>query len=140
MSVTLPPRPRDLDDPNRVDQDALIKEARRRARRRRQRNLVGVLAGMLGALWLYSLLGGSGPESGSAFLSESVSQSAALPKDALPEELSFNVKGGIVLLRRDGRQRILARGVTRRLSNGNWLIRVSSALAWSPDGSKLLAC
>jgi len=93
---------------------------------------------MLGALWLYSLLGGSGPKNGSAFLSEPSSPSGAPLKAALPEELSFNADGGIVLVRRDGTRRALAPAVMGRLPHG-WLRRFYSGLEWSPDGSKLLA-
>jgi dipeptidyl aminopeptidase/acylaminoacyl peptidase len=121
-----------------LDQEALIEEARRRARRRRQRNLAGLLAAMLGALWLYSLVGGGGPESGSAFLSET-SPRATPPKEALPEELSYNANGGIVLIRRDGTPRVLAKAIYRHLPNGRWIARLYNALEWSHDGSKLLA-
>lgn len=139
MSVSLPPRPHELDDQPCVDQEALIKEARRRARRRRQRNLVGLLAAVLGALWLYSLLGGSGPQSGSAFLSESSPRGATPPTDALPEELSYNANGGVVLIRRDGTRRVLAKARSRHLPNGRWLVRLYNGIEWSQDGSKLLA-
>ena len=102
MSISLPPRPPELGDSATVDQEALIEEARRRARRRRQRNLAGLLVAKLGTLWLYSLVGGGGPQSGSAFPSESSSQGATPLNEALPEELSYNVNGGITLIRRDG--------------------------------------
>ena len=137
MSLLLPPRPPKHQDPP-VDQDALIEEARRRVRRRRQRNLAGSLAAILGALCLYSLLGGAGPQSGSAFLSEASSSGAAGLKAALPEELTYNASGGVFLVRRDGTQRAFAPGVVRRLPHG-WLLRFYSGLEWSPDGSKLLA-
>jgi WD40 repeat protein len=139
VSISLPPRPPGLDDLRPPDQDALIEEARRRARRRRQRNLVGLLAAMLGALWLYSLLGGGGPESGSAFLSEPSSSSATPPKEALPEELSYNASGGIVLIRRDGTRRALAKASYRHSPNGEWHVRLYNAIQWSRDGSQLLA-
>lgn len=139
MSVTVPPRPPELSDRAPIDPEALIEEARRRARRRRQRNLVGVLAAILGALSLYSLLGGGGPQSGSAFLSESSSPSATSLKTALPEELSYNANGGVVLVRRDGTRRVLAKATYRNLPDGRWLIRMYNGIEWSRDGSKLLA-
>jgi hypothetical protein len=77
VSISLPPRPPELGDRSLVDQEALIEEARRRARRRRKRNLAGVLAAVLGALWLYSLLGGSGPQNGVALPSDSSSEVGA---------------------------------------------------------------
>ena len=116
-----------------------MEEARRRARRRRQRNLVGLLAAVLGAFWLYSLLGGSGPQNGSAFLSESSPRSAMPPRAALPEELSYNANGGVVLIRRDGTRRVLAKATHRHLPNGRWLVRLYNGIEWSQDGSKLLA-
>ena len=139
MSISLPPRPPELGDSATVDQEALIEEARRRARRRRQRNLAGLLAAMLGTLWLYSLVGGGGPQSGSAFLSESSSQGATPLNEALPEELSYNANGGITLIRRDGTRRVLARQTDRHLPDGRWLIRLYNGIEWSRDGSKLLA-
>jgi dipeptidyl aminopeptidase/acylaminoacyl peptidase len=139
VSISLPPRPPELGDPVLVDQEALIEEARRRARRRRLRNLVGVLAAMLGALWLYSLLGGGGPQDGAAFQTESSPPSAAHLKAALPEELSFDANGGIVLVHRDGTRQPLARGTLRQLDGGRWLIHYYGGAAWSPEGSKLLA-
>jgi dipeptidyl aminopeptidase/acylaminoacyl peptidase len=139
VSVSLPPRPPDLGDGWPIDQDALIEEARRRARRRRQRNLAGVLTAILGALWLYSLLGGGGPQSGSAFLSESSPGNSIPPRSALPEELSYNANGGIVLIRRDGTRHVLARATYRHLPNGRLNARLYNAIEWSRDGSKLLA-
>jgi Tol biopolymer transport system component len=138
VSISLPPRPPGLDDLPPVDQEALIEEARRRARRRRQRNLVGFLAALLGALWLYSLLGGGGPEIGSAVPSESSSPGAPQLK-ALPEELSFNTGGDIVLVHRDGTRDAFATGFTQQRSDGNWLILSYAGVDWSPDGSELLA-
>jgi hypothetical protein len=94
---------------------------------------------MLGTLWLYSLVGGGGPQSGSAFLSESSSQGATPLNEALPEELSYNANGGITLIRRDGTRRVLARQTDRHLPDGRWLIRLYNGIEWSRDGSKLLA-
>ena len=94
---------------------------------------------MLGALWLYSLVGGGGPENGSAFLSETSPARDASEGAALPEELSYNANGGVVLIRRDGTRRVLAKATYRHLPNGRWLVRLYNALEWSRDGSKLLA-
>src|SRR5205085_1178468 len=137
-------QPPDLGDPPLVDlplvdPEALIEEARRRARRRRQRNLVGVLAAMLGALWLYSVLGTDRAGSGGALVSETPRARVARPNVPLPQELSFTANGGIVFVRRDGRQRTFIPAIVRRLPHGGWLLRTYSALDWSPDGSKLLA-
>jgi len=139
VSISLPPRSPELGDRPPIDQEALIEEARRRARRRRQRNLAGLLAAVLGALWLYSLLGGSGPQSGSAFLSEPSPPSATPPRAALPEELSYNANGGIVLIRRDGTRRVLAQATYRHAQSGRWLVRLYNGIEWSRNGSKLLA-
>ena len=139
MSVSLPPRPPELVDRPPVDQEALIEEAHRRARRRRQRNFTGLLVAVLGALCVYSLLGGSGPRSGSAFLSEPSPRSPTPWRAALPEELSYNANGGIVLIRRDGTRRVLAKATNRHLPNGRWLVRLYNGIEWSQDGSKLLA-
>jgi WD40 repeat protein len=139
VSVSLPPRPPDLGDGPPIDQEALIEEARRRARRRRLRNIAGLLAAVFGALWLYSLLGGSGPQSGSAFLSKSSPQGATPPEEALPQELSYNANGGIILVRRDGTRLVVARATYRHLANGRLLALMYSGIAWSPDGTRLLA-
>jgi Tol biopolymer transport system component len=139
VSITLLRRPPELGDPPRVDPEALIEEARRRARRRRQRNLIAALAALLGALWLYSLLGMSraGGEGVVAF--GPPSKNATRPNVASPEELSFNANGDIVLVDRNGTRRILVPGIERRRPNGTWLRRQYSGVEWSPDGSKLLA-
>jgi Tol biopolymer transport system component len=138
VSISLTPRPPELGDSPTVDQEALIEEARRRARRRRHRNLIGLLATVLGALWLYSLLGGGGPQSGSAFLSESSTGDATPPRAALPEELSCNANGGIVLVHRDGTRRVLAKATYRHLPDGTWRFRMYNGIEWSRDGSRLL--
>lgn len=139
MTVALPPRPPELGRHTPVDQEALVKEARRRARRRRLRNLAGSLAAMLGALWVYSLLGGGGPQSGSAFQSGASPRGAAPFKAALPEELSFNANSGIALVRRDGTRQDLAPAVIRRQPHGAWHVLQYFGVEWSSDGSKLLA-
>jgi Tol biopolymer transport system component len=139
LSVTLPaPPPPELGDPRLVDPDALIREARRRARRRRQRNFVGILAAVLGVLWFHSLLRTGGAESGGAS-APARAQTATPPKVALPEELSFNANGGIVLVRRDGTRRVLTPGVVQRLRSGRRHLGFYGGVDWSPDGSKLLA-
>ena len=142
MTVTAPPRGpetgRDRDLERRVaDLEALIEEARRRARRRRQRNLVGVLAAMLGALWLYSLLGTGRAGSGPAVAPGTPHPSASRPKVALPEELSFNANGSVVLVRRDGRRLPFVSGIFQ--PRGERQRHLYGGIDWSPDGSKLLA-
>jgi WD40 repeat protein len=139
VTISSPHRAPELGDSPTVDQEALIEEARRRARRRRLRNLIGLLASMLGALWLYSLLGGGGPQTGSAFLPESSTGDATPPRAALPEELTYNANGGIVLVRRDGTRRVLAKATYRHLPDGAWRIRLYNGIEWSRDGSRLLA-
>jgi dipeptidyl aminopeptidase/acylaminoacyl peptidase len=139
LAVAAPPRPPKLDRDNRLDQEALVKEARRRARRRRERNLAGILVATLGALSVYSLLGGGGPQSGAAFRLGVSPGSTASFKAALPEEISFNANNGIVLLRRDGTRQDLAPGVLRRQPNGAWRVLQYFGVEWSSDGSKLLA-
>jgi hypothetical protein len=114
--VTAPPRGpetgRDRDLERRVAElEALIEEARRRARRRRQRNLVVVLAALLAGLWLYSLLGTGRAGSGPAVAPGTPHPSASRPKAALPEELSFDANGSVVLVRRDGRRLPFVSGI-----------------------------
>jgi TolB protein len=142
VTVTAPPRRpesgRDRDLERRVaDLEALIEEARRRARRRRQRNVAVVLAAMLLGLCLYWFLGsgqaGSGPVAGSG----TPHAGASPPKLALPEELSFNANGSVVLLRRDGRRLPFLSGIFR--PPGERQRHLYAGLEWSPDGSKLLA-
>ena len=141
MTVTAPPRGpetgRDRDLERRVaDLEALIEEARRRARRRRQRNLVVVFAAMLGALWLYSLLGTGRAGSGPAVAPGTPHLSASRPKVALPEELSFNANGSVVLVRRDGRRLPFVSGILQ--PRGERQRHLYGGIDWSPDGSKLL--
>jgi Tol biopolymer transport system component len=142
VSVTAPPRGpetgRDPDLERRVaDLEALIEEARRRARRRRQRNLVLVLAAALGALSLYSLLGTGGAGSGPVVAPKTPQLSASPPKVALPEELSFDANGSVVLLRRDGRRLPFLSGIFQ--PRGERQRHLYAGVEWSPDGSKLLA-
>ena len=139
MSTTLPRQSPELGDPPPVDPEALIEEARRRARRRRQRTVVGILAALLGALWLHSLLGLS-PAGGARVVAfDPPSKYATRPNAALPEELSFSANSGVVLVERNGTRRMLVRGIERRRPNGTWRLRPYSGVEWSPDGTKLLA-
>jgi Tol biopolymer transport system component len=142
VTVTAPPRApetgRDRDLERRVAElEALIEEARRRARRRRQRNFVVVLAAMLGALWLYLLLGTGRAGSGPTVAPGTPHPSAGHPKAALPEELSFSSNGSVVLVRRDGRRLPFVSGILE--PRGERQRHLYSAVDWSPDGSKLLA-
>jgi dipeptidyl aminopeptidase/acylaminoacyl peptidase len=142
VTVTAPPRGpetgQDRDLEQRVAElEALIEEARRRARRRRQRNLVVVLAATLAGLWLYSLLGTGSAGSGPAVAPGTPQLSARHPKAALPQELSFNANGSVVLLRRDGRRLPFLSGILQ--PSGERQNHLYAGLEWSPDGSKLLA-
>jgi dipeptidyl aminopeptidase/acylaminoacyl peptidase len=142
VTVTTPHRGpetgRDRDLEQRVAElEALIEEARRRARRRHQRNLVGVLAATLGALWLYSHLGSGRAGSGAVVASGTPRLSAGRPKAALPQELSFNANGNVVLIRRDGSRLPFVSGI--RQAHGERQRHLYAGVEWSPDGSKLLA-
>lgn len=139
MSVTSPPRPPGFDDRPALEPDALIEEARQRALKRRQRNLVGVLTAVLGALWLYSVVG-AGSAAGPAVVTRSPLASASTPLRALPEELSYTANGGITLVHRDGTRERIADAIDVRLSDGS--LRQTQAyygIEWSPEGSTLLA-
>jgi Tol biopolymer transport system component len=142
VTVTAPPRaPGTGGDPDlerRVaDLEALIEEARRRSRRRRQRNLVVVLAAALGALSLYSLLGAGRAGSGPAVAPATPHLSTGPPKAALPQELSFNANGTVVLVRRDGRRLPFVSGI--HAPRGERQKHLYAGVEWSPDGSRLLA-
>jgi hypothetical protein len=121
-----------------TDPEALIEEARRRARHRRRRNLVGILSACLGTLWLYSLLGGGGPTTGSASQSGSTAGGATPLRAALPEELSFSANNGIVLVQRDGAREDVAPAEIQQQPNGTWHVLRYGGVQWSPDGSRLL--
>ena len=141
MTVTSPPRApgsgRDRDLEQRVAElEALMKEARRRARRRRQRNLLAVGAAILGALWLYSHLGTGGSGSGAVVAPRTPHLTASRAKAALPEELSFNSNLGVVLVRRDGTRRPFVSEHLQPHSARDGPFY--DGLDWSPDGSKLL--
>jgi Tol biopolymer transport system component len=142
VTVTAPPRGpetgRDRELERRVaDLEALIEEARRRARRRRRRNLAVVLATMLMGLCLYWFLGSVRAGSGPTVASGTPHAGASPPKVALPEELSFNANGSVVLLRRDGRRLPFLSGIFQ--PRGERQRHLYAGLEWSPDGSKLLA-
>jgi Tol biopolymer transport system component len=143
VTVSAPPRRpetgRDRDLERRVAElEALMKEARRRARRRRQRNLVAVGAAILGAFWLYSHLGSGGDGSGAVVASGTPHPGGASgPKAALPEQLSFNANGSVVLVRRDGKRLPFVSGTFQ--PPGERQRHLYRAIDWSPDGSKLLA-
>jgi Tol biopolymer transport system component len=142
VTVTAPPRRpesgRDRELERRVaDLEALIEEARRRARRRRQRNLVAVLAAMLVGLCLYWFLGSVQAGSGPVVASGTPHAGASPPRVALPEELSFNANGSVVLLRRDGKRLPFLSGILQ--PHGERQRQLYAGLEWSPDGSKLLA-
>ena len=137
-TTTTPPRQPDLDDRPAVNPEALIEEARRRTQRRRRRNLVGVLAAALGALWLYSIIGAHGATTRAAGLSSSATSTP--PRAVLPEELSYTADGGVTLVHRDGTRQQLATAVDVRLADGSLRrARAYYGIEWSPDGSKLLA-
>jgi Tol biopolymer transport system component len=55
----------------------------------------------------------------------------------LPEQLSFNANGSVVLLRRDGRRLPFLSGILQ--PPGERQRHLYAGLDWSPDGSKLLA-
>jgi Tol biopolymer transport system component len=115
----------------------LIEEARRRARRRRQRTLVGGLAALLGALGLYSVLGGT--LTGSAHLTQPSFPAVGPPRAALPEEITFNADGAVWVIRRDGTHHRLIDRTSATTSDGSLRTIVTFfGVDWSPDGSKLL--
>ena len=142
MTVTAPSRGpetgRDRELERRVaDLEALIEEARQRARRRRQRNVAVVLAAIVLGGCLYWLLGSVQAGSGPVVASRPPHAGASSPKVALPEQLSFNANGSVLLLRRDGRRLPYLSGNLQ--PPGERQDRRYAGLAWSPDGSKLLA-
>jgi Tol biopolymer transport system component len=142
VTVTAPPcgpetgRDRELE--RRVaDLEALIEEARRRTRRRRRRNLGVVLATMLVGLFLYWFLGSIQAGSGPVVASGTPHAGASPPRVALPEELSFDANGSVVLLRRNGRRLPFLSGIFQ--PPGQRQRHLYAGREWSPDGSKLLA-
>jgi Tol biopolymer transport system component len=63
--------------------------------------------------------------------------SASRPNVALPQELSFNANGSVVLVRRDGSRLPFLSGIFQ--PPGKRQRHLYAGLEWSPDGSKLLA-
>src|SRR4029077_3928340 len=116
---------------------ALIEEARRETRRRHRRYwAVAALLVSVGVAVLVLLDGGAAwhttsPASGTPH------PSASRPKAALPQELSFNANGSVVLLRRDGRRLPFVSGIFQ--PRGERQRRLYGGREWSPDGSNLLA-
>src|SRR4029079_4945053 len=62
---------------------------------------------------------------------------ASPPKVALPQELSFDANGSVVLLRRHGRRLPFLSGIFQ--PRGERQRHLYAGREWSPDGSKLLA-
>src|SRR5262245_48074132 len=148
MSISAPPRPpspiRTAPDSKPLEREeiealvqALIEEARRETRRRHRRYwAIAALVVSVGVAVLILLDGGASSHTTSP-ASGSPHASASPPKVALPEELSFNANGSVVLLRRDGRRLPFLSGIFQ--SPGERQRHLYAALEWSPDGSKLLA-
>jgi Tol biopolymer transport system component len=148
MSISAPPRPpspaRTAPDGKPLGREeiealvqALIEEARRETRRRHRRYwAVAALLVSVGVAVLVLLDGGAASHTTSPALG-TPHPSASPPKVALPEELSFNANGSVVLLRRDGRRLPFLSGILQ--PSGERQRHLYSAIEWSPDGSKLLA-
>jgi hypothetical protein len=107
VSISLPPRPPGLDDVRPLDPEALIEEARRRARRRRRRNVAGVLAALLERSGCTRSSVEVARER-SCLLSNPARVGAAPLQSALPQELSVDDNGSVVLFGRDGTRQVLA--------------------------------
>jgi Tol biopolymer transport system component len=86
---------------------------------------------------LYLFLGIGWAGSGAAVAPGTPHLGASPLKPALPEELSFNANGSVVLLRRDGRRLPFLSGIFQ--PPGERQRHLYAGLDWSPDGSKLLA-
>jgi Tol biopolymer transport system component len=148
MSISAPPRPpspaRTAPDSKPLEREeiealvqALIEEARRETRRRHRRYwAVAALVVSVGVAVLVLLDGGAASHTTSP-ASGTPHPSASRPKVALPEELSFNANGSVVLLRRDGRRLPFVSGIFQ--PRGERQSHLYAGLEWSPDGSKLLA-
>ena len=148
MTVAAPPRPpsqapqaRDSKPLDREEiealVEALIEEARRETRRRHRRYwAVAALVAVVGAGVLI-LLERSAASHTTSPASGTPHPSASRPKAALPEELSFNANGSVVLLRRDGRRLPFLSGILQ--PRGERQRHLYAGRQWSPDGSKLLA-
>jgi dipeptidyl aminopeptidase/acylaminoacyl peptidase len=148
MSISAPPRPpspaRTAPDAKPLEREevealveALFEEARRETRRRRRKYwAVAALGTLVGVVVLYWFLGsvraGSGPT-----VAGTPHAGASPPKVALPQELSFNANGSVVLLRRDGRRLPFLSGIFQ--PRGERQRHLYAGVEWSPDGSKLLA-
>src|SRR5262245_40041478 len=140
MSVTAPPRPPQPDDP--VDREelealvkALIEEARQRARRRR-RIYTAVAAGVALVAVAVATAVERATHSQTASPALAAPSAAAHPKVALPQELSIDANGSVVLLRRDGRRLPFLTGI--HAPRGKRQNHLYGGREWSPDGSKLL--
>src|SRR5262245_7767889 len=148
MSISAPPRPpspaRTPPDSKPLEREevealvqALIEEARRETRRRHRRYwAVAALVVSVGVAVLVLLDGGAASHTTSP-ASGTPHPSASRPKAALPEELSFNANGSVVLLRRDGRRLPFVSGIFQ--PRGDRQRHLYAGVEWSPDGSKLLA-
>jgi Tol biopolymer transport system component len=116
---------------------ALIEEARRETRRRHRRYwAVAALVAVMGAGVLILLERGAASHTTSP-ASGTPHPSASRPKVALPEELSFDANGSVVLLRRNGRRLPFLSGIFQ--PRGERQHHLYAGREWSPDGSKLLA-
>lgn len=141
MSVLTPERPPELDElePTRVppalDPEALIEEARQRARLRRLRILAGILAAGVGALWLASQLLGAGTPPSEADVVTAGTPSAVLRPSR---------NGPLTILTMVGDERaasIVRIGSDRqstlwRCPTGEWCGEPVSH-AWAPDGRRV---
>jgi Tol biopolymer transport system component len=149
MSISAPPRPpsppRTAPDGKPLEREevealveALIEEARRETRRRRRKYwAVAALGTLVGVVVLYWFLGSVRAGSGPVVAPATPHAGASPPKAALPQELSFNANGSVVLLRRDGRRLPFLSGILQ--PRGERQSHLYAGVAWSPDGSKLLA-
>src|SRR5262245_13903963 len=148
MSISAPPRPpspaRTAPDSKPLEREeiealveALIEEARRETRRRHRRYWAfAALVAVVGAGVLILLERGAASHTTSP-ASGTPQPGASRPMAALPEELSFNANGSVVLLRRDGRRLPFLSGILQ--PRGERQRHLYAGLEWSPDGSKLLA-
>src|SRR5262245_16068845 len=142
MSISAPPRPpspvQAAPDSKPLEREeiealvqALIEEARRETRRRHRRYwAVATLVAVVGAGVLILLERGAASHTTSPG-SGTPQPSASRPKAALPEELSFDANGSVVLLRRDGRRLPFLSGILQ--SPGERQRHLYGSLDWSPD-------
>jgi len=145
MTVSAPPRPpapprTAPEEPLARDEiealvQALIEEARRETRRRHRRYwALAAIVALAGLGVLVFLERGAASESATPAFS--ARPGAAAPKVALPEELSFDANGSVVLLRRDGSRLPFLSGIFQ--PRGERQRHLYGGRQWSPDGSKLL--